>query len=82
MGCDRKHGNVECSPKECFSILERIEWAATLNPAYLQDVAEVFQYPRTDRMGCDLSVVADYVQSLTGFSILERIEWAATATSQ
>ncbi len=36
-----------------FSILERIEWAATLGWAEHIARQVVFQYPRTDRMGCD-----------------------------
>ncbi len=37
-----------------FSILERIEWAATPAPGGGGKRGRDFQYPRTDRMGCDL----------------------------
>ncbi len=40
-----------------------------------------FQYPRTDRMGCDQIVAGGRVMALVPFSILERIEWAATPAS-
>ena len=85
-----------------FSILERIEWAATpthrlrLRRRKLSVSSNgsnglrrtrnsthgahscPFQYPRTDRMGCD--AVGDGESDEVGvtFSILERIEWAAT----
>ncbi len=36
-----------------FSILERIEWAATVPSDGSNEFALTFQYPRTDRMGCD-----------------------------
>ena len=36
-----------------FSILERIEWAATVADTLDQMDDTLFQYPRTDRMGCD-----------------------------
>ncbi len=41
----------------------------------------LFQYPRTDRMGCDNGVIAPELVQAFAFSILERIEWAATAES-
>ena len=37
-----------------------------------------FQYPRTDRMGCDSFHVTAHYDADRTFSILERIEWAAT----
>ena len=43
----------ELNRLNAFSILERIEWAATRNSNYRQATALYFQYPRTDRMGCD-----------------------------
>ncbi len=66
------------NPYCAFSILERIEWAATV--AFLPaDVREhAFQYPRTDRMGCDGVVKYGHFAVAFSFSILERIEWAAT----
>ncbi len=36
-----------------FSILERIEWAATDDDPNQCFTGPDFQYPRTDRMGCD-----------------------------
>ncbi len=104
MGCDTdKSGNMP-SNWSTFSILERIEWAATrwllrrLISAPLLSVSSNgsnglrptlrpqmpcqnlnFQYPRTDRMGCDGTLTMDYNPYLYTFSILERIEWAATA---
>ncbi len=36
-----------------FSILERIEWAATTDMGAVTTLGTIFQYPRTDRMGCD-----------------------------
>ena len=61
-----------------FSILERIEWAATAlhDGQYIAD--DDFQYPRTDRMGCDIVQIEVPVGQSPPFSILERIEWAAT----
>ncbi len=61
-----------------FSILERIEWAATrlLNAINYQVL--IFQYPRTDRMGCDRLKSTAGIALFLPFSILERIEWAAT----
>ncbi len=38
-----------------FSILERIEWAATSKRRLGNIERSDFQYPRTDRMGCDLA---------------------------
>ncbi len=43
---------VECFYQP-FSILERIEWAATLKSRPWSSKLRDFQYPRTDRMGCD-----------------------------
>ena len=42
-------------PRSCrsFSILERIEWAATASQCGHEPSHPYFQYPRTDRMGCD-----------------------------
>ncbi len=37
-----------------------------------------FQYPRTDRMGCDSPSSMLAPRRGNSFSILERIEWAAT----
>ena len=37
-----------------------------------------FQYPRTDRMGCDIAGASGWARGKISFSILERIEWAAT----
>ncbi len=65
--------------KEPFSILERIEWAATLPGINLILWPPAgFQYPRTDRMGCDTAVAVIVTVTVETFSILERIEWAAT----
>ena len=61
-----------------FSILERIEWAATRDLGDCQRYPSSFQYPRTDRMGCDTSCAWRNYWHLLAFSILERIEWAAT----
>ena len=61
-----------------FSILERIEWAATGVPNTERENQSSFQYPRTDRMGCDLRLAQEMEKQLQAFSILERIEWAAT----
>ncbi len=61
-----------------FSILERIEWAATSYNEITGEVSYPFQYPRTDRMGCDWAAVVAPGAIQTTFSILERIEWAAT----
>ena len=63
---------------EPFSILERIEWAATGEFATPTPCAGPFQYPRTDRMGCNLTFDSSILPTDTSFSILERIEWAAT----
>ncbi len=41
--------------RSAFSILERIEWAATDGGHERSQVVSLFQYPRTDRMGCDPS---------------------------
>ncbi len=59
-----------------FSILERIEWAAKLLDCAVERVP--FQYPRTDRMGCDSLSGKRHYNPRHAFSILERIEWAAT----
>ncbi len=53
MGCDfptRLQGLIGLC---AFSILERIEWAATNGTASIPLPLNRFQYPRTDRMGCD-----------------------------
>ncbi len=42
-----------CSTPHTFSILERIEWAATRAHQCQCWEDSRFQYPRTDRMGCD-----------------------------
>ncbi len=39
--------------RRTFSILERIEWAATDSSWFVHFRPSDFQYPRTDRMGCD-----------------------------
>ncbi len=69
-----------CKTSSCqaFSILERIEWAATA--LFLEEMCVVdnFQYPRTDRMGCDSHAPLSLRLNIATFSILERIEWAAT----
>ncbi len=61
-----------------FSILERIEWAATQPPLGRYAAPGAFQYPRTDRMGCDPALGRHPLRPSRTFSILERIEWAAT----
>ncbi len=61
-----------------FSILERIEWAATRDAGLESGANPDFQYPRTDRMGCDAASATTSSRLLSTFSILERIEWAAT----
>ncbi len=45
----------------------------------LRPVPHHFQYPRTDRMGCDRLELEKRITDTVPFSILERIEWAATA---
>ncbi len=78
MGCDAR-GTARMAPTPApFSILERIEWAATRRSGGFRPPSGAFQYPRTDRMGCD--AVGDGESDEVGvtFSILERIEWAAT----
>ncbi len=62
-----------------FSILERIEWAATSSLSIVSVPNCAFQYPRTDRMGCDDGQLRDPDDGHRPFSILERIEWAATS---
>ncbi len=45
---------IRRSPRrKSFSILERIEWAATVFKKLEEVIKDIFQYPRTDRMGCD-----------------------------
>ena len=39
--------------RPAFSILERIEWAATAVAPGRARIHTSFQYPRTDRMGCN-----------------------------
>ncbi len=53
MGCDVNFGEVVTKIGITFSILERIEWAATGGDKAAGSGGSVFQYPRTDRMGCD-----------------------------
>ncbi len=50
-----------------FSILERIEWAAPPQLAVCLTPIYLFQYPRTDRMGCDfvLSLFRDFIARLS-----------------
>ncbi len=67
------------SPTTSFSILERIEWAATRRSEHTTPQLPRFQYPRTDRMGCDHSAYKSNDAPKISFSILERIEWAATS---
>ena len=56
MGCDSQVSLMKDLSNQAFSILERIEWAATTLMPYLHHVVVSFQYPRTDRMGCDTGV--------------------------
>ncbi len=63
-----------------FSILERIEWAATSSAYAIASPPRHFQYPRTDRMGCDRMLASAVSLPSRSFSILERIEWAATSS--
>ncbi len=65
-----------------FSILERIEWAATPSCEPPASALCIFQYPRTDRMGCDYLPYVRGTLPHGPFSILERIEWAATPDNQ
>ena len=55
MGCDRLTQRRCSSIFTPFSILERIEWAATGGLRQCLLLCCAFQYPRTDRMGCDSS---------------------------
>jgi len=66
-------------PRQSFSILCRIEWAATPEVVVRVDKNTLFQYPVSDRMGCNTydSVLVGF--ELPTFSILCRIEWAATS---
>ncbi len=57
MGCDDTTQVKRLPDLITFSILERIEWAATVLPRKVDKVLDDFQYPRTDRMGCDVSNV-------------------------
>jgi len=61
-----------------FSILCRIEWAATSLPSPSPLVGGYFQYPVSDRMGCNLTYASCQTAGDPPFSILCRIEWAAT----
>ncbi len=104
MGCDLKARLVFPPENRPFSILERIEWAATASAADAERTArhlsvssngsnglrlmclfppcctlQPFQYPRTDRMGCDHHSANTRRWQKLSFSILERIEWAATS---
>ncbi len=53
MGCDEGHRYLLGGLGWSFSILERIEWAATSVVDLDLSGDSGFQYPRTDRMGCD-----------------------------
>ena len=79
MGCDHTVLAIADDTVPPFSILERIEWAATVQADEGQPPAGHFQYPRTDRMGCDTTMREEITRMRESFSILERIEWAATS---
>ena len=45
-------------------------------PAWLDD--PLFQYPESDRMGCNKAAIPDIQRGVDTFSILNRIEWVVT----
>jgi len=61
-----------------FSILGRIERDATSGAGLHYLTTPTFQYPRSDRAGCNQSLAERMVQSAGPFSILGRIERDAT----
>jgi len=61
-----------------FSILGRIERDATLNLVFLATNSTNFQYPRTDRTGCNVLGHDLSPRAPVAFSILGRIERDAT----
>ncbi len=54
IGCDSAQNPARVGRGLTFSILERIESAATPVCSTLTSHALCFQYPRTDRIGCDI----------------------------
>ena len=66
------------SPFPSFSILYRIEWVVTLYRPWGRYSAHRFQYPVSDRMGCNLAAVFLTLRFGRAFSILYRIEWVVT----
>ena len=60
-----------------FSIHKRIEGGATMRPTYV-DIHNMFQYPQTDRRGCNLLWTRWTVELTACFSIHKRIEGGAT----
>jgi len=62
-----------------FSILGRIERDATFRRGPSQTTARIFQYPRSDRAGCNHGEIGGLgVATAPTFSILGRIERDAT----
>ena len=57
MGCDQSLSRPGVTESVSFSILERIEWAATTTGSSSRPRRGRLQYPRTDRMGCDFNVL-------------------------
>ena len=67
MGCDLFALAALTERHTRFSILERIEWAATTTGGVQPRNDLSFQYPRTDRMGCD----ADDAPRLVVFDLFQ-----------
>ena len=62
-----------------FSILYRIEWVVTCFPWWSLPLCLLaFQYPVSDRMGCNQARAVRVATALRPFSILYRIEWVVT----
>ncbi len=78
MGCDKRKKKEEQKERKAFSILERIEWAATWLQAITLREAEQLSVSSNGSNGLRRLLSALTVGSRCPFSILERIEWAAT----
>ena len=78
MGCDVRPWVLREYMKEPFSILERIEWAATYPGFRRVWVEQALSVSSNGSNGLRLAVFDRALLTGQPFSILERIEWAAT----